>query len=99
MGFLDDHGNLRPEVLASLKTIPQGAATTVWVATSTLLDNIGGVYCEDGDIAGLICDSPSAESGARHHQSGVMAYSLDAAKAQQLWTLTEEMTGIEFDVN
>ncbi len=99
MGFLDDNGNIRPEVLASLKTIPQGAATTVWVATSPLLDNIGGVYCEDGDIAELISDSPSAEPGARHYQRGVMAYSLDAAKAEHLWTLTEEMTGIEFDVN
>jgi len=99
MGFLDDHGNLRPEVLASLKTIPQGAATTVWVATSPLLDNIGGVYCEDGDIAELVSDDAAVRSGAAHHQRGVMAYSLDAAKAEHLWSLTEEMTGIEFDVN
>ena len=34
MGFCDAEGNLLPEVAASLKTIPQGAATTVWCATS-----------------------------------------------------------------
>ncbi|ULT25086.1 hypothetical protein KUH03_40580 [Sphingobacterium sp. E70] len=36
--------------------MPQGAATTVWCATSPLLEHIGGVYCEDGDIAVLSSD-------------------------------------------
>lgn len=99
MGFLDENGNIRPEVLASLKTVPQGAATTVWAATSPLLDNIGGVYCEDGDIAELLSDDPAVHSNAKLHQSGVMAYSVDADNAKRLWTLTEELTGIDFDVN
>ncbi|HEY0770076.1 MAG TPA: SDR family NAD(P)-dependent oxidoreductase, partial [Sphingobacteriaceae bacterium] len=47
MGFCDAQGNVLPEIIASLKTIPQGAATTVWCATSPLLNNVGGVYCED----------------------------------------------------
>lgn len=51
MGFLDADGSMNPEVGAKLKTIPQGAATIVWCATSPLLDNTGGVYCEDTDIA------------------------------------------------
>jgi len=96
MGFLDENGNLRPEVLASLKTIPQGAATTVWAATSPLLNNLGGVYCEDCDIAELIPSDSSAN--ARLHQSGVMEYSLDENNAKRLWALTEEMTGIAFEV-
>ncbi len=33
------------------KTVPQGAATSVWCATSGQLDGMGGVYCEDCDIA------------------------------------------------
>ncbi|GAA3920907.1 SDR family NAD(P)-dependent oxidoreductase [Chitinophaga oryziterrae] len=99
MGFLDENGNMRPEVLASLKTIPQGAATTVWVATSPLLDNIGGVYCEDGDIAELFSSDPAVQTSAKLHQSGVMQYSLDETSARHLWALTEEMTGIKFNIN
>lgn len=96
MGFLDENGNLQPEVLASLKTVPQGAATTVWAATSAALNNIGGVYCEDGDIAELISSDPSIPSKARLHVSGVQQYSLDENNAKQLWDLTETITGIRF---
>ncbi|SEL10599.1 NADP-dependent 3-hydroxy acid dehydrogenase YdfG [Parapedobacter koreensis] len=98
MGFLDGDGNLRPEVLASLKTIPQGAATTVWAATSPLLSDIGGVYCEDADIAELLSADPSVQTHARLHQSGVQQYALDEASAKRLWALTEEMTGIKFNI-
>lgn len=93
MGFVDEQGNMRPEVLASLKTVPQGAATTVWAATSPLLSEIGGVYCEDGDVAELL-----GPDSAKLHQSGVSPASLDAHSAQRLWSLTETMTGIEFDI-
>lgn len=98
LGFLDDDGNMRPEVLAGLKTVPQGAATSVWAATSPALNNIGGVYCEDGDIAALLSSDPSLPSNARLHQSGVQQYSLDEKSAKQLWRLTEEMIGLKFDL-
>ncbi len=88
MGFVDANGNLLPEVAASLKTIPQGAATTVWCATSPLLNNIGGVYCEDADIASISVDDADPK--------GVSPYSLDESSAKKLWALTEEMTGIKF---
>lgn len=90
MGFCDAEGNLLPEVAASLKTIPQGAATTVWCATSALLNNIGGVYCEDGDVAELNADTSMP--------TGVNPYSLDKASAKRLWALSEEMTGITFRI-
>lgn len=90
MGFCDAEGNLLPEVAASLKTIPQGAATTVWCATSALLNNIGGVYCEDGDVAELTADTSMP--------TGVNPYSLDKASAKRLWALSEEMTGITFRI-
>lgn len=86
-GFFDEEGNPVQEVVASLKTIPQGAATTIWCATSPLLSNIGGVYCEDSDIAGLALE---------HEMSGVKSYSLDETNAKQLWTLSEKLTGITF---
>lgn len=91
MGFLDADGNLLPEIAASLKTIPQGAATTVWCATSALLNNIGGVYCEDADIAELASDTSMS--------NGVKRYSLDEANAKRLWTLSEALTGITFNID
>jgi NAD(P)-dependent dehydrogenase (short-subunit alcohol dehydrogenase family) len=90
-GFVDDKGNIKPEVIATLKTIPQGAATTIWAATSPSLNDIGGVYLEDIDVAELAIDSSV--------QNGVKPYSLDEAGAKQLWSLTEKLTGIKFNVN
>ena len=91
MGLCDKEGNILPEVLAGLKTIPQGAATTVWCATSPLLNDIGGVYCEDADIAPLQTDASVP--------GGVKPYSLDQTKAARLWKLTEEMLEFTFEVN
>lgn len=90
MGFCDEKGTVFPEVAASLKTIPQGASTTVWCATSPLLINIGGVFCEDTDIAAL-----ALEEGM---SAGVKTYSLDATNARLLWELSEKLTGIPFNV-
>jgi len=90
-GFYNDKGNPVPEVIASLKTIPQGAATTIWAATSPLLNEIGGVYLEDGDIAELAINSSTP--------NGVKPYSLDEASAKQLWKLTEELTRVTFNVD
>ncbi|MES2645799.1 MAG: SDR family NAD(P)-dependent oxidoreductase [Bacteroidota bacterium] len=91
MGFCDAEGNILPEVAASLKTIPQGAATTIWCATSFLIKDVGGVYCEDADIAELASDTSLS--------NGVKRYSLDEANAKRLWTLSEEMTGITFNIS
>lgn len=91
MGFLDAEGQLLPEVAASLKTIPQGAATTVWCATSPMLNNLGGVYCEDAEVAELAADSAMS--------NGVKRYSLDETNAKRLWKWSEEMTGISFKIN
>ena len=91
MGFYDADGKMLPEIAASLKTIPQGAATTVWCATSPLLNAISGVYCEDADIAELALDASA--------NKGVKLYSLDEASAKRLWTLSEEMTGLSFRID
>jgi NAD(P)-dependent dehydrogenase (short-subunit alcohol dehydrogenase family) len=90
MGFLDADGNLLPEIAASLKTIPQGAATTVWCATTPKLNMIGGVYCEDAEVAELASDTIMS--------AGVKSYSLDEVSARRLWTLSEELTGISFKI-
>lgn len=91
LGYVDSEGNLLPEVKASLKTIPQGAATTVWCATSPILNDLGGVYCENVDVAELNSDVKII--------GGIKPYSLDETNAKRLWKLSEEMTGIQFDIN
>lgn len=90
MGFCDADGNMLPEVAASLKTVPQGAATTIWCATSPLLNTIGGVYCEDADIAQLSTETEVT--------NGAKLYSLEEQNAKRLWKLTEEMTDIQFNI-
>lgn len=95
MGLCDEKGNILPEVEASLKTIPQGAATTVWCATSPQLNTIGGVYCEDVNIAKLVDNTEDDFVGSH----GVCSYSLDKTYAKRLWDLSESMTGIPFQVD
>lgn len=96
LGTHDANGDLKPEVAATLKTIPQGAATTIWCATSPSLNNIGGVYCENADIAEL-------DNGNINHQydkpetlRGVQPYSVDQDNALRLWNLSETLLGFKF---
>jgi NAD(P)-dependent dehydrogenase (short-subunit alcohol dehydrogenase family) len=63
------------------KTIPQGAATSVWAATAPELDAHGGAYLEDCHVA-TISDDEAAEDGVR-------AYALDPSRADALWALSE----------
>lgn len=91
MGFCDADGNLLPEVAASLKSVPEGAATTIWCATNPILNDISGVYCEDVNVANMATEQTK-------FRRGVMPYALDKANAERLWTLSERMTNIQFEV-
>ncbi|MGG7467067.1 SDR family NAD(P)-dependent oxidoreductase [Chryseobacterium arthrosphaerae] len=97
LGTHDENGTIKPEVEIRLKTIPQGAATTVWCAVSPLLNETGGVYCENCDIAEI-------DQGQIEHKfdepatiRGVQPYSIDQIKAEKLWKISEEMLGFRFD--
>jgi NAD(P)-dependent dehydrogenase (short-subunit alcohol dehydrogenase family) len=96
MGFIDADGNILQEVAAKLKTIPQGAATTVWCATSPMLHDLGGVYCEDADVSELDLGHIEHRYDDPSSSRGVQPYSLDEANAKRLWDLSEQMTGITF---
>ncbi|MBK8375387.1 MAG: oxidoreductase [Sphingorhabdus sp.] len=72
------------------KTVEQGAATTVWAATSPLLADKGGVYCEDCDIAALTGPDGLTQPG------GVMPHACDADAAAKLWEISEDLTGIRW---
>jgi hypothetical protein len=71
-----------------MKTIPQGAATSVWAGFVAAPEEIGGKYCEDCHVAG-----PPDNSGARR---GVQAYALDPEHAKALWAKSEEMVRERF---
>ena len=66
-----------------VKTVEQGAATSVWAAFVAPAEAIGGRYCED-------CNAVSGQDGA------VRSYALDPARAKALWTKSEEMVGERF---
>jgi NAD(P)-dependent dehydrogenase (short-subunit alcohol dehydrogenase family) len=70
------------------KTIPQGAATTVWSGFVASADDVGGKYCEDCHVAQLV-ENPAARGGVR-------AYALDPEHAKALWAKSEEMVGERF---
>ncbi|HEY9048132.1 MAG TPA: SDR family NAD(P)-dependent oxidoreductase [Ohtaekwangia sp.] len=99
MGFVDQNGQMYPEVAAKLKTIPQGAATTVWCATSPALDQIGGVYCENVNVAFLNKGDISPQQEDPKTPTGVRDYAVDEVSAKTLWKLAEKMTGIRFNAD
>jgi len=70
------------------KTIPQGAATSVWSGFVAAADEVGGKYCEDCHVA-EVNDNPNARGGVR-------PYALDAEHAKALWAKSEEMVGERF---
>jgi len=74
------------------KTIPQGAATSVWAGVVAPADQIGGRYCENCHVGNIVPDSV-AISGV---SEGVRAYALDPANAEALWKKSEEMVGESF---
>ncbi len=85
MGWYDAAGNVHP----GFKSVEQGAATSVWCATSPMLDGSGGVYCEDCDIAALWADGMNVNTGVRPH-------AIDRVAAARLWAVSEAMTGVAF---
>jgi NAD(P)-dependent dehydrogenase (short-subunit alcohol dehydrogenase family) len=70
------------------RTPEQGAATQVWAATSPRLAGLGGVYCEDCDIA-----EPADENVALG--PGVRSWAADPERAARLWALSARLTGID----
>ncbi|UKK85412.1 SDR family NAD(P)-dependent oxidoreductase [Sphingopyxis sp. BSN-002] len=70
------------------KSIPQGAATSVWAAAVADPEEIGGLYLEDCHVAKL-----AENEGLRE---GVRAYALDPDNAKALWAKSEEMVGETF---
>ena len=73
------------------KTIPQGAATSVWAAVVASADKIGGQYCEDCHVSRIVPDDLSVGIS-----EGVRGYALNPDNAEALWKKSEEMVGESF---
>jgi NAD(P)-dependent dehydrogenase (short-subunit alcohol dehydrogenase family) len=71
------------------KTIPQGAATSVWAGVVAPADEIGGRYCENCHVGEIVPDGVTI-SGV---SEGVRGYALDPQRAEALWKKSEEMVG------
>lgn len=98
VGVLDDRGNPILDPSRQFKTAEQGAATSIWCATSPQLNGMGAVYCENCDISPET--SYDAQQGGNDLSQrkaskafGVFAYATDGANAEKLWLISGQLTG------
>lgn len=94
--LVDENGNPIIDPLKQWKTIPQGASTTVWCATSQLLNNKGGVYCENNNISYIRDVTFPALSPDKKGYIGLSPHAFDQQSGEKLWFVSEQLTGIKF---
>jgi NAD(P)-dependent dehydrogenase (short-subunit alcohol dehydrogenase family) len=87
MGWIDADGN---QIETRFKTPEQGASTSTWAATSPSLAGLGGVYCEDCDIA-----APTDVRGPDARVRGVDHHAIDRESAARLWEISARLTGVD----
>ena len=86
LGWIKEDGSPTELAKQGFKTPEQGCSTTLWAATSPLLADKPGVYCEDCNI-GVITDP----SGPMARYFGVEPYACDDEAAERLWAISEEL--------
>ncbi|MBG1232548.1 SDR family NAD(P)-dependent oxidoreductase [Aestuariivirga litoralis] len=74
----------------AFKTVPQGAATSVWAGFVAKADDVGGLYCEDCNLSTVTDGVINPAAG------GVRAYALDGEHAKALWAKGEEWASETF---
>jgi NAD(P)-dependent dehydrogenase (short-subunit alcohol dehydrogenase family) len=74
------------------KTVPQGAATSVWAGVVAPAEEIGGRYCENCHVGNIVPDTATISAISE----GVRAYALDPNMAERLWKKSEELVGESF---
>jgi NAD(P)-dependent dehydrogenase (short-subunit alcohol dehydrogenase family) len=85
-GWIDEDGHADDR----FKTPEQGASTSTWAATSPQLEGMGGVYCENCDIA-----KPTEPDSPTARIEGVDAHAIDPDAAARLWAVSAELTGVD----
>lgn len=94
LGVIDENDNPIRDPLRQLKTVEQGASTSVWCATNPKLDGKGGVYCENNNISFVLTNQEILDSvsGADSKGNfGVMQHAVDPEAAKHLWQLSEKL--------
>ena len=79
-----------PSGALRFKSVPAGAATSVYAATAPELEGRGGLHLEDCHLAEV--------DYAENAPHGVRSYAIDPEVAQQLWVASEEMVGERFNL-
>ena len=74
------------------KTIPQGAATSVWTGIVAPAEEIGGQYCENCHVGKIVADDVTISAISE----GVRGYALDPKNAEALWQKSEGLVGESF---
>ena len=87
VGALDEHGTAR--AASHYKSPAQGATTLVWCGVSPQLEGMGGLYCEDCEVA-----TPTEDHTQR---SGIPPRAIDSEQAEKRWALSEQLSGITFE--
>lgn len=85
-GWIDEQGNA---INPTFKSPEQGAATQVWAATSPQIAGLGGLFCENADIAEL-----PEKADPSQGEGGVAAHATDPEQAERLWAWSAELTGV-----
>lgn len=86
LGWLGPDGEPSEQARAMFKSPEQGCSTTLWAATSPLLADKPGVYCEDCDIA-----APTDPDSAFARYRGVNAHACSDESAERLWEISEQL--------
>lgn len=74
------------------KSIPQGAATSVWAGVVAAADEVGGKYCENCHVGKIVADDVTIARGSE----GVRGYALDPHNAEALWKKSEQLVAETF---
>ena len=83
-GWTDADGNPSAVAAKLFKTTTQGCATSLWAATASVLDDTGGLYCEDCNVSEVVPDDSNAFTGVRQ-------WAIDSAIAERAWKETETL--------
>jgi NAD(P)-dependent dehydrogenase (short-subunit alcohol dehydrogenase family) len=99
--IIDEINASRPEGSPAFawKTIPQGAATSVWAGVVAAADAVGGRYCEDCHVAEVVVGgvlTRGAADGPDMVSGGVRPYAVDPEHAKALWARSEALVGERF---
>jgi hypothetical protein len=89
---INEHAAAEGKGPFEFKTVPQGAATSVWAAVVAPGEEVGGRYCENCHVSDVVADDVTLgllDEGAR-------GYALDPENAKALWKKSEELVGEVF---